>query len=256
MKVVILAGGLGTRLIEKTNIKPKPMVEVGGMPILWHIMKTYSYFGFNDFVICLGYKGNIISDFFKTYFSTTKNIQIINKDESTKIITNGVEKWKINLVETGENTMTGGRISRIRKYIDNKSFFLTYGDGVSDVNIDELLKFHKSNKRLCTLTAVKPEPRFGTLMLDNNLVTNFKEKNINDVDWINGGYFVCEPSIFNYLKNDDKEVWEQNPLKELSMSKNLTAYRHHGFWKPMDTLKDSIELDKMWTSNKAKWKLW
>jgi len=256
MKVVILAGGLGTRLIEKTNIKPKPMVEVGGMPILWHIMKTYSYFGFNDFVICLGYKGNIISDFFKTYFSTTKNAEIITKDESTKIITNGVEKWKINLVETGENTMTGGRISRIRKHVDNKSFFLTYGDGVSDVNIDELLKFHKSNKRLCTLTAVKPEPRFGTLMLDNNLVTNFKEKNINDVDWINGGYFVCEPSIFNYLKNDDKEVWEQNPLKELSMSKNLTAYRHHGFWKPMDTLKDSIELDKMWTSNKAKWKLW
>ncbi len=256
MKVVILAGGLGTRLIEKTNIKPKPMVEVGGMPILWHIMKTYSHFGFNDFVICLGYKGNIIKDFFKTYFSTTKNVKIINKDESTKIITNGVEKWKINLVETGENTMTGGRISRIRKYVDNKSFFLTYGDGVSDVNIDELLKFHKSNKKLCTLTAVKPEPRFGTLMLDNNFVTNFKEKNINDVDWINGGYFVCEPSIFNYLKNDDKEVWEQNPLKELSMSKNLTAYRHDGFWKPMDTLKDSIELDKMWTLNKAKWKLW
>ena len=256
MKVVILAGGLGTRLIEKTNIKPKPMVEVGGMPILWHIMKTYSHFGFNDFVICLGYKGNIISDFFKTYFSTTKNAEIITKDESTKIITNGVEKWKINLVETGENTMTGGRISRIRKYVDNKSFFLTYGDGVSDVNIDELLKFHKSNKKLCTLTAVKPEPRFGTLMLDNNFVTNFKEKNINDVDWINGGYFVCEPSIFNYLKNDDKEVWEQNPLRELSMSKNLTAYRHDGFWKPMDTLKDSIELDKMWTLNKAKWKLW
>ena len=177
MKVVILAGGLGTRLIEKTNIKPKPMVEVGGMPILWHIMKTYSHFGFNDFVICLGYKGNIISDFFKTYFSTTKNAEIITKDESTKIITNGVEKWKINLVETGENTMTGGRISRIRKYVDNKSFFLTYGDGVSDVNIDELLKFHKSNKKLCTLTAVKPEPRFGTLMLDNNFVTNFKEKN-------------------------------------------------------------------------------
>ena len=256
MKVVILAGGLGTRLIEKTNIKPKPMVEVGGMPILWHIMKTYSHFGFNDFVICLGYKGNIISDFFKTYFSTTKNAEIITKDESTKIITNGVEKWKINLVETGENTMTGGRISRIRKYIDNKSFFLTYGDGVSDVNIDELLKFHKSNKKLCTLTAVKPEPRFGTLMLDNNFVTNFKEKNINDVDWINGGYFVCEPSIFNYLKNDDKEVWEQNPLRELSMSKNLTAYRHDGFWKPMDTLKDQNILNNLWHDNKAKWKKW
>ncbi len=256
MKVVILAGGLGTRLIEKTDIKPKPMVKVGDMPILLHIMKIYSYYGFNDFIICLGYKGNVITDFFKSHFSKNKNLEIINSSDSTLIIPNDNSDWKINLVDTGQDTMTGGRISRIRKIVKDKRFFLTYGDGLSNVNINNLLEFHKSSNKLCTLTAVKPEPRFGALILDKNLVTNFREKNIDDVDWINGGYFVCEPSIFDYLNNDDNEVWEQQPLQRISKDKNLVAFKHNGFWKPMDTLKDSIELDKMWQSNSAKWKIW
>ena len=256
MKVVILAGGLGTRLIEKTNIKPKPMVEVGGMPVIWHIMKLYSYYGYNDFLICLGYKGSVIVDYFKSFFSKNNNMEIQETDDSVKIITNGPENWHINLVETGEKTMTGGRIYKVKKHLDNKRFFLTYGDGVSNVNIKKLLNFHISNKKRCTLTAVKPEPRFGALVLEDNLVTNFREKNLIDVDWINGGYFVCEPSIFEHIKNNDDEIWEQAPLKGLSDSKNLMAYKHTDFWKPMDTLKDSIELNEMWDNNNAKWKIW
>ena len=256
MKVVLLAGGLGTRLIEKTDIKPKPMVEVGGMPILWHIMKTYSYYGFNDFVICLGYKGNIIVDYFKSLFSKNNGTKIHQTNDSIQIITNGTENWNINLVDTGERTMTGGRIDRVRKYLDNNRFFLTYGDGLSNVNIKTLLDFHISTKALCTLTAVKPEPRFGALVLKDNLVTQFREKNLIDVDWINGGYFVCEPSVFDYIKNGDNEIWEQTPLQGLSNSKKLLAFKHNGFWKPMDTLKDTIELNKMWDKNNAKWKIW
>ena len=256
MKVVILAGGLGTRLIEKTNIKPKPMVEVGGMPVIWHIMKLYSYYGFNDFVICLGYKGHIITEYFKSYFSKYNNLEIQQTDNTTKIITNGPENWNINLVETGEKTMTGGRIKRIKKHLENNRFFLTYGDGVSNVNIKKLLNFHISNKKPCTLTAFKPEPRFGALVLEDNLVTHFREKNLIDVDWINAGYFVCESSIFEHIKNRDDEIWEQAPLKGLSESKNLIAYKHTDFWKPMDTLKDTIELNKMWDNNNAKWKIW
>lgn len=256
MKVVILAGGLGTRLIEKTDIKPKPMVEVGDMPILLHIMKIYSHYGFNDFIICLGHKGNVITDFFKSYFLKNPNLEIINSNESTQFIPNDDSGWKINLVNTGENTMTGGRISRVRKFIQNNRFFLTYGDGLSNVNINSLLEFHKLHNMLCTVTAVKPEPRFGALILEDNQVKYFREKNIDDVDWVNGGYFVCEPSIFDYLNNDDKEVWEQNPLQRISKDKNLAAYKHNGFWRPMDTLKDSIELNKMWQSNNAKWKIW
>jgi glucose-1-phosphate cytidylyltransferase len=256
MKVVILAGGLGTRLIEKTDVKPKPMVEVGDMPILLHIMKIYSYYGFNDFIICLGHKGNVITDFFKSYFSKNQNLEIIKSSESTLIIPNDNSDWKINLVDTGQDTMTGGRISRVRKLIQNNRFFLTYGDGLSNVNINSLLEYHKLHNKLCTVTAVKPEPRFGALILEDNLVKYFREKNIDDVDWVNGGYFVCEPSIFDYLNNDDKEVWEKKPLQSLSEDKCLVAYQHDGFWKPMDTLKDSIELNKMWQSNNAKWKIW
>ena len=183
-------------------------------------------------------------------------MEIQETDDSVKIITNGPENWQINLVETGEKTMTGGRIYRVKKYLDNKRFFLTYGDGVSNVNIKKLLNFHISNKKLCTLTAFKPEPRFGALVLEDNLVTRFREKNLIDVDWINGGYFVCESSIFEHIKNRDDEIWEQAPLKGLAESKNLIAYKHTDFWKPMDTLKDTIELNKMWDNNNAKWKIW
>ncbi len=256
MKVVILAGGLGTRLIERTEIKPKPMVEIGGMPIIWHIMKLYSYYGFNDFVICLGYKGHIITEYFKSYFSKSKKIEIHEIKDSTRIISSSAEKWNIILVKTGEKTMTGGRIMKVKEYLENDRFFLTYGDGVSNVNIKELLNFHISNNKACTLTAVKPEPRFGALILEDNMVKHFREKDLIDVDWINGGYFVCEQSIFNYIKNGDKEVWEQAPLEGLSNSKNLTAFKHIDFWKPMDTLKDTIELNEMWDKNNAKWKIW
>ena len=256
MKVVILAGGLGTRLIEKTDIKPKPMVEIGGMPIIWHIMKLYSYYGFNDFVICLGYKGHIITEYFKSYFSKNINFQIEEDKNSTKIITAEPENWNINLIQTGEKTMTGGRIKRVKKHLENNRFFLTYGDGVSNVNIKELLRFHLSNNKACTLTAVKPEPRFGALILKDHLVTNFREKDLIDVDWINGGYFVCETSIFDYINDDDNEVWEQSPLQGLSKSENLTAFKHNDFWKPMDTLKDTMELNEMWDKNNAKWKIW
>lgn len=256
MKVVLLAGGLGTRLIEKTDIKPKPMVEVGGMPILFHIMKIYSYYGFNDFVICLGYKGNVIIDYFTSFFSKNNDMKVIQNNDSIEIITNGPENWNIHLVETGEKTMTGGRIEKVKNHLDNNRFFLTYGDGVSNINIKSLLDFHISNKTLCTLTAVKPEPRFGALDIEGDLVTNFREKDLMDVDWINGGYFVCEPSVFDYIKNGENEIWEQKPLQGLSDSKNLSAFKHTGFWKPMDTLKDSIELNKMWNNNNAKWKIW
>lgn len=255
MKVVILAGGLGTRLIEKTDIKPKPMVEVGDMPILLHIMKIYSHYGFTDFVICLGYKGEIIIDYFKSFFKQKNKVEIHENNELTKIISHN-DNWNLSLVDTGENTMTAGRILKVKEYVNNERFFLTYGDGVSDLNIKTLLDFHISNKAACTLTAVKPEPRFGALDLEDNLVINFREKDKVDVDWVNGGFFVCETSVFDFIKNGDKEVWEQKPLQSLSSSNNLAAYKHNGFWKPMDTLKDSLELNKMWNNNNAKWKVW
>lgn len=255
MKVVILAGGLGTRLSEETILKPKPMVEIGGMPILWHIMKIYSSYGFNDFVICLGYKGYLIKEYFANYFLHKSDVAIDLSDNSLSVLDTFAEPWKITLVDTGIETMTGGRIMRVSKYL-NETFFLTYGDGVSDLNIMESLEFHKKNKKLCTVTAVQPIGRFGSLDLDeDDNVRSFLEKPKGDGSWINGGFFVCEPEVINYIDGDNNS-WEREPLENLAKNSEMCAYKHHGFWKPMDTLRDKQELEIDWNLNKAKWKNW
>ncbi|HMG81438.1 MAG TPA: glucose-1-phosphate cytidylyltransferase [Ferruginibacter sp.] len=256
MKVVILAGGLGTRLSEETDIKPKPMVEIGGKPILWHIMKIYSSFGFNEFIVCLGYKGYIIKEYFANYFLHQSDVAIDLSNNQLEILNSTSENWKITLVDTGINTMTGGRIKRIQKYVNNEPFMLTYGDGVSNVSIDELIKFHKANKRQVTLTAISPQSRFGVLNITGEaLVSSFEEKPKGDDSWINGGFFVCEPGIFDKIQGD-LDVWEHHVLANLAKENQLAAYRHNGFWRPMDTLRDKIELNALWENNKADWKLW
>jgi glucose-1-phosphate cytidylyltransferase len=255
MKVVILAGGLGTRLSEETTTKPKPMVEIGGKPIIWHIMKTYSHYGFNEFIICLGYKGYLIKEFFKNYMLHTSDVTLNLNDNSIIEHTNKSEKWKISLIDTGEKSMTGGRIKRIKKYTDNQPFFLTYGDGVSNININEELNFHNANKKICTITAVQPPGRFGSLDIKNNMVNKFIEKPIGDNSWINGGFFICEQDVFKYIKNDNT-VFEQQPLKDLSNDNQLIAYKHNGFWKPMDTLRDKNDLNQLYDSGNAPWKVW
>jgi glucose-1-phosphate cytidylyltransferase len=259
MKVVILAGGLGTRLSEETMLKPKPLVEIGDMPILWHIMKHYSYYGFNEFLICCGYKGYLIKEFFVNYSFHASDITV---DISSKKIethsSNLNENWKVTLVDTGENTLTGGRLKRIYPYLENDSdFLMTYGDGVSNININNLLKFHKSQKTLATVSAVKPPARFGYLNIaeESNLVGSFEEKNMDDQKFINGGFFVLSPKVLNYI-DSDMTSWELEPLKKLSKEKNLSAYRHNGFWHPMDTLRDKNYLNNLWLSNSAPWKLW
>tara|TARA_B100001057_G_scaffold484912_1_gene563762 strand:- start:7547 stop:8320 length:774 start_codon:yes stop_codon:yes gene_type:complete len=257
MKVVILAGGHGTRLMEVTNVKPKPMVEIGDMPIIWHIMKIYYYYGYSEFVICLGYKGEIIKNFFKSYYLNYNDFTVDTFSNKTIIHNKRNEKWKITLVDTGLNSMTGSRISKIQKYTDKKPFFLTYGDGLSNINIHKLLEFHKNQKTACTVTAVKPEGRFAVLNIDDkNIVNEFQEKNKKHVDWINGGFFVCEQNIFQYLDDTDNLIWERKPLETLAKEGQLSAYKHDGFWQPMDTLKDKTYLNKLWSSNKAKWRLW
>lgn len=257
MKVVILAGGHGTRLMEVTNVKPKPMVEIGDMPIIWHIMKIYYYYGYSDFVICLGYKGEIIKNFFKSYYLNYNDFTVDTFSNKTIIHNKRNEKWKITLVDTGLNSMTGSRISKIQKYTDKKPFFLTYGDGLSNINIHKLLEFHKNQKTACTVSAVKPEGRFAVLNIDDkNVVNEFQEKNKKHVDWINGGFFVCEQNIFQYLDDTDDLIWERKPLESLANEGQLSAYKHDGFWQPMDTLKDKTYLNELWSSNKAKWKIW
>ena len=256
MKVVILAGGLGTRLSEETTIKPKPMVEIGGMPILWHIMKIYSFYGFNDFIICLGYKGYSIKEFFSNYFLHRSDVHIDLKDNSMSYLNSTAEPWNITMVDTGSNTMTGGRIKRVSNYVGNDSFLLTYGDGLSDVNISKLADFHLTHKKLCTITAVQPSGRFGSLEIDSQLqVTSFLEKPQGDGAWINGGFMVCAPGIFDYIK-DDSTVWEREPLERLASDQQLVAFKHDGFWKPMDTLRDKMELEDDLLKNRAAWKLW
>ena len=257
MKVVILAGGHRTRLMEATNDKPKPMVEIGDMPIIWHIMKIYYYYGYSDFVICLGYKGEIIKNFFKSYYLNYNDFTVDTFSNKTIIHNKRNEKWKITLVDTGLNSMTGSRISKIQKYTDKKPFFLTYGDGLSNINIHKLLEFHKNQKTACTVSAVKPEGRFAVLNIDDkNVVNEFQEKNKKHVDWINGGFFVCEQNIFQYLDDTDDLIWERKPLESLANEGQLSAYKHDGFWQPMDTLKDKTYLNELWSSNKAKWKIW
>jgi glucose-1-phosphate cytidylyltransferase len=257
MKVVILAGGYGTRISEETDTRPKPMVEIGGKPVLWHIMKIYSHYGFNEFIICLGYKGVYIKEYFANYFLHQSDLTIDLKDNSRKVHSNASENWKITLVDTGLNTMTGGRIKKIEKYIGNETFLLTYGDGLSNINIDELIRNHHNNKKKCTVTGIRPQGRFGLMKIgSNNDVINFAEKKDEDNSLINGGYFVCEPSVFDYIKNGDESIWEKDPLEKLANDGELNLNFHAGFWKPMDSLKDKIDLNEMWNSGKADWKIW
>jgi glucose-1-phosphate cytidylyltransferase len=257
MKVVILAGGRGTRISEETEVLPKPMVEIGGKPIIWHIMKIYSFYGFNEFIICLGYKGYLVKEYFSHYYMHMSDITIDLSKNETVTHTTASEPWKVTLVDTGLDTMTGGRLKRVEKYVGNETFMMTYGDGLSDVNIKKLVDFHKNNKNLATLTAIQNMGRFGVLDLDaSSKVSSFLEKPKEEGAWINGGFFVLEPEVFSSVKNGDLEVWERDPLEKLAKENNLGAYKHEGFWKCMDTLRDKIELERTWGSGSAPWKVW
>ncbi|QXE20238.1 glucose-1-phosphate cytidylyltransferase [Clostridium sp. 001] len=256
MKAVILAGGFGTRLSEETVLKPKPMVEIGEYPILWHIMKTYSHYGINDFIICLGYKGYIIKEYFANYFLHQCDLTIDLKKNSIQVHSNCCEPWKVTLIDTGLSTLTGGRIKRIKKYVGNETFMMTYGDGVGNVNINKLLDFHKENKKYATITAVQPTGRFGALEISrNNSVKSFIEKPLGDGGWINAGFFVLEPEIFDYIENDNT-IWEKEPLEKLAKDNQLCAYKHKGFWMPMDSMRDKTTLQSIWDKGQAPWKVW
>jgi len=257
MKAVILAGGLGTRLSEETDLKPKPMIEIGGKPILWHIMKIYSAHGVNDFVICCGYKGYMIKDFFNNYFLHQSDVTFNMKDNSTKIHQNLAEPWKVTLVDTGEDTLTGGRLKKVRKYIkDEESFCFTYGDGLGDINISALIKFHKNHGKQATLTATLPPGRYGALKCGSkDIVESFQEKPEGDGSWINGGFFVLSPNVIDLIK-DDQTVWEAEPLMNLAKNNQLYAFKHKGFWQPMDTLREKIKLNDLYATGKAPWKVW
>lgn len=257
MKVLILAGGLGSRLSEETSLKPKPMVEIGGKPILWHIMKTYSYYGFNEFVILCGYKGYLIKEYFANYYRHMSDMTIDMSNNTITHHASHAEPWKVTLVDTGVETMTGGRIKRVQQYVNNEPFMLTYGDGVTDVNILELVKFHLSHKGLITMTAVQPEGRFGSLKItDENKVSSFKEKPKGDGSWINGGFFVCQPEVFDYIQEGDLTVFERKPLELLAEEGKLFTYKHTGFWKPMDTLRDKTQLEDLIENGTAPWVKW
>lgn len=255
MKAVILAGGLGTRISEESHLKPKPMIEIGGMPILWHIMKIYSFYGINDFVICLGYKGYIIKEYFANYFLHMSDVTFDMRTNAMQVHQEHSEPWRVTLVNTGEFSMTGGRLKRIQEYIGDEAFCFTYGDGVADIDIKSLLVHHKNQAKIATVTAIKPPGRYGALNIQQNIVKNFQEKPEGDGSSINGGFFVLEPSIFDYLE-DDKTSFEGEPLVSLAEQGQLTAYQHNGFWQAMDTLRDKNQLDALWQSKTAPWKLW
>lgn len=255
MKVVILAGGLGTRISEETIVKPKPMIEIGAKPILWHIMKIYSTHGINDFIICLGYKGYVIKEYFANYFLHMSDVTFNLIENKLEIHQNTAEPWRITLVETGDNTMTGGRLKRVASYLGQDDFCFTYGDGLADINITELVAYHKSQKTLATLTAIQPPGRFGALCLDNQKVRGFSEKPAGDGGWINGGFFVLSPKVIDYIE-DDHTTWEKFPLESLAKEGQLGAYQHKGFWHPMDTLRDKIYLEDLWVTSKAPWRIW
>ncbi|NLU49338.1 MAG: glucose-1-phosphate cytidylyltransferase [Syntrophomonadaceae bacterium] len=256
MKVVILAGGMGTRLTEETDARPKPMVEIGGRPILWHIMKIYSAYGFHEFIVCLGYKGYMIKEYFMNYFTHMSDITVDLADGGVQIHNSKAEPWKVTLVDTGLHTQTGGRIKRIRNYTGNETFMLTYGDGVGDIDIRRLLEFHHGHGGYATVTAVQPPGRFGALNLAGaDRVESFAEKPAGDGAWINGGFFVLEPAVFDYIAGDET-LWEKEPLERLAGEGKLYSYKHHGFWKPMDTLRDKRELETLWRSGRAPWKIW
>jgi glucose-1-phosphate cytidylyltransferase len=258
MKVVIFAGGLGTRISEETDTRPKPMVEIGGKPILWHIMKIYSYYGFNDFIICLGYKGYVIKEYFMNYFMHNADVTIDLANNQLEIHGSNSESFKVTLVETGANTKTAGRLQRVKKYIGDEDFMLTYGDGVCDINLGELLKYHKTHNKIATVTSVQLDARFGGMdLLDNGEVVSFKEKAKDESKWINAGFFILKSQVFKYLEKDmDNMMWEDLPLEQLTNNNQLVAYKHKGFWKCMDALRDKIELNELWENNKAKWKKW
>lgn len=254
MQAVLLAGGLGTRISEETVIKPKPMVEIGGKPILWHIMKIYSQYGVNDFIVCLGYKGYVIKEYFANYFLHTSDVTINLKNNALVIHKNAAEPWKITLVDTGEQTQTGGRLKKVSEYLE-PVFCMTYGDGVADIDIEKLIKFHQVNKPLATVTAVKPPGRFGVLNMNDNHISSFNEKPEGDGSWINGGFFVLDKKVLEYIQGD-QTIWEKNPMEKLASEGQLIAYRHTGFWQPMDTLRDRQKLEELWTKNEAPWKIW
>jgi glucose-1-phosphate cytidylyltransferase len=254
MKVVILAGGLGSRISEESVLKPKPLIEIGGRPIIWHIMKQYSHFGLNDFVICCGYKGYLIKEYFVNYSLHTTDITVNVRSNKIKVHKKTTEPWNITMVNTGENSLTGDRIRKIKDFVDG-DFCLTYGDGLSSVNIKETIKFHKKNKKIATVVAVKPTGRFGAITLDGNLVKKFFEKPKGDGAWVNGGFFVLNKKIFNYLSNQNC-IWEKEPLEKIAKDKQLSAYKHSGFWHAMDTLRDKNFLEEIWSSKKVPWKIW
>ncbi|QEC43858.1 glucose-1-phosphate cytidylyltransferase [Pseudobacter ginsenosidimutans] len=258
MKVVIFAGGLGTRIAEETDTRPKPMVEIGGKPILWHIMKIYSQYGFNDFIICLGYKGFLIKEYFMQYFLHNSDITIELGSNKLDVHYTNTESFKVTLVDTGLNTKTAGRLKRVQQYVGNEDFMLTYGDGVSDVDLKKLLEFHKAHNKAATVTAIQPEARFGGMeMGPDGEVISFKEKPRGDGKWINGGFFVLKPEVFKYLDgNMDDTMWEDSPMEHLAKDHQLMAYQHHGFWKCMDAMRDKLELEALWQNNQAKWKIW
>ena len=256
MKAVILAGGLGTRLSEETSTRPKPMVEIGGKPILWHIMKMYASYGINDFVICCGYKGYVIKEYFANYFLHMSDVTFNMRDNGMEVHNKRAEPWSITLVDTGDNSMTGGRLRRVSEYVKNEeAFCFTYGDGVGDIDIAETIRFHKSHGKAGTLTAAYPPGRFGALDIQNGQILNFKEKPQGDGAMINGGFFVLSPKVLDYITNDNT-IWEQEPLMNLAHDGQLMAYEHHGFWQPMDTLRDKNHLEELWASGKAPWKTW
>lgn len=255
MKTVILAGGLGTRISEETYLKPKPMIEIGGKPILWHILKMYSSFGINEFIICCGYKGYIIKEYFANYFLHNSDVTFDMIHNEMIVHEKFAEPWKVTLVDTGENTMTGGRLKRVKEYLGNESFCFTYGDGVSDINIKEEIDFHHKHGKLATIAAVQPPGRYGSLQIENSLVKHFIEKPKGDGGFINGGFFILKPEVLSYIENDSIS-WEDQPLQNLANEGNLMAYIHQGFWQPMDTLRDKKQLEELWTSGKAPWKMW
>ncbi len=256
MKAVILAGGMGTRLSEETSLRPKPMIEIGGKPILWHILKIYSAHGIRDFVICLGYKGYVIKEYFANYYLHMSDVTFDMREQNkVKIHQNNVEPWCVTLVDTGEDTMTGGRLKRVAKYIGDEDFCFTYGDGVADIDIAKLVEFHRTSGRLATITATQPPGRFGALRLDGQRVLRFEEKPQGDGAWINGGFFVLSPKAIEYI-DGDHTTWEKEPLERLARDDQINAYVHGGFWQPMDTMRDKNHLEELWASGKAPWKVW
>ena len=255
MKAVILAGGLGTRLSEETIHKPKPMVEVGGRPILWHVMKIYSHYGVNEFIICAGYRGYLIKEYFANYFVHTSDVTFDLQSNQIEVHKKGTENWKVTVIDTGTNSMTGGRLKRICDYLEDEPFYFTYGDGVGNVDIKASLDLHNSLSRKATMTAVQPPGRFGALHIEGDKITSFQEKPEGDGSWINGGFFVLEPSVMDYIESDST-IWERSPLETLSSEGELSVYKHNGFWCPMDTMRDKIMLNELWEKNKAPWKLW